>query len=309
MKLHQLRFVCEVVDRGFNVSRAATALHTSQPSVSRQIHELEVKIGVSIFERSKNRVTGLTPPGRKIVEVARRILNDSGNLLKIAKEFTDQDSGSLTVTTSHTHAQYVLPRVIQQFIEKYPKIRLSIRQGNPTQIINWVGSGEADLSICSDPVRGNVDLVLLPCYDHAKVVLVPEKHPLLKEKTLSIRALADYPLITYDSEFSTHWQVLRAFERAHLTPNIVLSATDVDVMKTYVKLGMGVAIVAELAYDPAQDRQLRAIDARHLFQSNKMNVGIRRNSYLPRYAVDFIQMFSPKLTRAAIEGALTNGRR
>lgn len=309
MKLHQLRFVCEVVDCGFSVSSAALALHTSQPSVSRQIREFETEVGVSIFERSKNRLTGLTRPGLKIVDAARCVLTDCENLTKIAKDLTDEKSGSLTITTSHTHARYVLPSVIQEFIRKYPKVRLSIRQGNPAQIIDWVSSGEADISIVTDPLKARPNLALLPCYEHSKVVLVPKNHPLLKSKRLSIEALADYPLITYESEYSTHWQVLRAFERAGLTPNVVLSATDVDVMKTYVKCGMGIAILAALAYEPREDRQLRAIDARHLFESNKMSVGIRRNSYLPRYAFDFIKMFSPKLNPATVERALRESKR
>ncbi|MCX7136926.1 MAG: CysB family HTH-type transcriptional regulator [Proteobacteria bacterium] len=304
MKLQQLRFLCEIVDRELSISNAAAALHTSQPSVSRQIQALEKELGVAVFARSRKRILGLTKPGIEVLQIARRMVRDAENLSQVGNEFTAKDSGDLVITTSHTHARYVLPSVIKKFAAEYPKVRVILRQGNPTQIAEWASSGDADLSISSEPIRPIPNLVLLPCYDHPKVVLTPLKHPLLGKRALTIEELARSPLITYDSEFATHAQVMRAFESRQLKPNIILSATDVDVMKTYVKHGMGVAIVASLAYDAKEDRALRSIDARHLFESNKIYVGIRRHSYLRGYVFRFIRLFSPKLTREIVERAV-----
>ena len=304
MKLQQLRFLCEVVDRGLSISGAASALHTSQPSVSRQIQALEKELGVAVFERSRKRILALTKPGMEVLQVARRMVHDAENLGRLADEFTARDSGDLVITTSHTHARYVLPSVIKKFAAEYPQVRVILRQGNPTQIAEWASSGAADLSISSEPIRPIPNLALLPCYDHPKIVLTPLKHPLLRARPLTIEALAQYPLITYDSEFATHSQVMRAFERRQLEPNVILSATDVDVMKTYVKHGMGVAIVAALAYDPKEDRALRAVDARHLFEANKIYVGIRKHTYLRGYVFRFIRLFSPRLSRDMVERAV-----
>jgi LysR family cys regulon transcriptional activator len=304
VKLQQLKFLCEIVDRELSISNAAAALHTSQPSVSRQIQALEKELGVAVFARSRKRILALTKPGVEVLQIARRMVRDAGNLSQVGNEFTDKDSGDLVITTSHTHARYVLPSVIKKFTAEYPKVRVILRQGNPTQIAEWASSGAADLSISSEPIRPIPDLALLPCYDHPKIVLTPLKHPLLRERTLTIAELARYPLITYDSEFATHSQVMRAFESKQIKPNVILSATDVDVMKTYVKHGMGVAIVASLAYDPKEDRALRAIDAKHLFESNKIYVGIRKQSYLRGYVFRFIRLFSPKLTRDRVERAV-----
>ena len=305
MTLQQLRYVCEIVDRGHSVSRAASALHTSQPSMSRQVQALEKELGFAIFARSKRKILGLTKPGAEVVEAARKVLRATEGLRQIGSDFFTKDSGALVVTTSHTHARYVLPKVIQAFNHKYPKVRVTLRQGNPTQVAQWVSSGEADLSICSSPTRPVAGLALLPCYDQHKVVLTPRRHPLLKVKPLTIEALADYPLITYDTDFTTHSQVMRAFEQAGREPNVILSATDVDVMKAYVKCGLGVAIVAGLAYEAEEDRELRAIPARHLFESNKIYIGLQKHTYLRSYALDFIRLFSPAMTKEKVMRAVS----
>ena len=296
MTLQQLKYVCEIVERGLSVSRAAASLHTSQPSVSRQIQALEKELGIVIFSRSKRRILGLTQPGAEVLEVARKVLRATDGLRHIGNDFFARDAGTLVVTTSHTHARYVLPKVMQAFNRMYPKVRVTLRQGNPTQVAQWTSSGKADLSICSNPPQRVTGLALLPCYDQHKIVLTPRKHPLLKTTPLTIAALAQYPLITYDSEFTTHSQVMRAFESIGQEPNVILSATDVDVMKAYVKCGLGVAIVAALAYDAREDRELRAIDARHLFEPNKIYIGIQKHRYLRGYALDFIKLFAPSMT-------------
>jgi LysR family cys regulon transcriptional activator len=305
MTLQQLKYVCEIVDRGFSVSRAAVALHTSQPSMSRQVQALEKELGVTIFLRSKRRMLGLTSPGAEVCEVARKMLRATDGLRHIGSDFFSKDSGSLIVTTSHTHARYVLPKVIQAFTKMYPKVRVTLRQGNPTQVAEWVSSGQADLSICSTPNRQVAGLALLPCYDQHKVVLTPRRHPLLKARPLTIEAMAGYPLITYDIDFTTHSQVMRAFAQAGFEPNVILSATDVDVMKAYVKCGLGIAIVAGLAYDAKEDQELRAIDARHLFESNKIYIGIQQHAYLRQYAFDFISLFAPAMTKEKVVRAVS----
>jgi LysR family cys regulon transcriptional activator len=305
MTLQQLKYVCEIVDRGFSVSKAATSLHTSQPSMSRQLQAFEKELGFAIFARSKRKILGLTKPGDEVIQVARKVLRATDGLRHIGSDFFAKDSGSLVVTTSHTHARYVLPKVIQEFNRRYPKVRVTLRQGNPTQVAQWVSSGEADLSICSSPTRQVTGLALLPCYDQHKVVLTPRKHPLLKSTPLTIEALAHHPLITYDTDFTTHSQVMRAFEKAGHEPNVILSATDVDVMKAYVKCGLGVAIVAGLAYNAKEDRELRAIDARHLFESNKIFIGIQKHTYVRSYALDFIRLFVPTMTKDKVVGAVS----
>jgi LysR family cys regulon transcriptional activator len=304
MTLQQLKYVCEIVERGFSVSKAAMALHTSQPSMSRQIQALEKELAVTIFVRSKRRLLDLTNPGAEVYAVARKTLRATDSLRHIGKDFFAKDSGTLVVTTSHTHARYVLPKVIQAFTKMYPKVRVSLRQGNPLQVAEWVSSGEADLLICSKPVRAVPGLVLLPCYDQHKVVLVPRGHALLESRPLTIEALAQYPLITYDTDFPTHSQVMRAFDQHGLEPNVILSATDVDVMKAYVKCGLGVAIVAALAYDSREDREVRAIEAKHLFQSNKIYIGVQKHAYLRNYAFDFMRLFAPTVTQEKVEQAM-----
>jgi LysR family cys regulon transcriptional activator len=305
MHLRQLLYVREIVERGFRVGDAARALHTSQPSVSRQVQALEHELGVAIFVRRNKRFLGLTKPGAEVLRIAGRVLRDTENLRLIAQEFTGNAVGSLTVSTSHTQARYVLPRVVRAFASMHPDVTVILRQGAPHQTVQWVHDGEADLSISSDSTADIPDdVVLLPCYDHHKIVLVPADHPLLALKSLTLKALARYPLITYGTSSVTNAFVMQAFAAARLTPKIVLTATDVDVMKTYVKSGLGVAIVAELAYDAKEDRTLRAIGARHLFAPSRISIGIAKNSYLRSYAYDFIRLFSPDLTRTHVESAV-----
>lgn len=304
MHLKQLTFLCRIVDEGFNVSDAAVALHTSQPSVSRQIRALEEELGVEVFVRGKKRFLGLTKPGAEVLRIARHVLRDMDNLKNVGNEYMSQEGGILTVATSHTQARYILPRVIRKFTEQHPKVSLILRQGTPLQTAEWVSNGEADIAISSESAHPPSDVVLLPCYDQHKVVLVPAGHPLLSVQSLTLEALAEHPLITYGTQFLTHSHVMHAFDAKNLRPKFVLSATDVDVMKTYVKHGLGVAIVAELAYDREADSTLRAIAAKHLFPPSRISIGIEKNSYLRSFVFDFILAFSPSLTRAVVERAI-----
>ena len=304
MKLQQLRYICEVARHNLNLSNAAEALFTSQPGISKQIRSLEDELGVDIFVRHGKRVVAVTEPGKAILEIAQRVLKDVENLRQVGEEFTEEDNGHLTIATTHTQARYALPHVIQRFTKRYPGVRLSLRQGSPTQISELVTSGEADIAIATEAIELYEDLVMLPCYEWNRCVLVPPGHPLLKAKKLTLQAMADFPIVTYDFAFTGRSKMNQAFADKGLTPNVVLTAIDADVIKTYVELGLGIGIVAMMAYDPKRDTHLRAIDASHLFEPSTTRIGIRKNSYLRGYTYEFIEMFAPHLTRKVVDDAM-----
>lgn len=304
MKLQQLRYLCEVANQDLNLSRAAKKLHTSQPGISKQIQLLEEELGVEIFIRNGKRMASITPPGKTIVEIAEKILIEENNLRCVGQEFTDKDVGSLTVATTHTQARYALPPTIRQFTTRYPKIKLTIRQGNPTQISKLVTSGEADIAIATEAIEFFHELVMLPCYQWNRCIITPPEHPLLSLREISLEAIVKYPIITYDFAFTGRSKINQAFEARGLVPNVVLTALDADVIKTYVELGLGIGIVAQMAFDPNRDKHLRSIDAGHLFESSTTRIGIRKNSYLRGYVLDFIKMFSPQLNRITVKKAM-----
>lgn len=304
MKLQQLRYAVEVARQGLNVSNAAEALHTSQPGVSKQIRLLEDELGVEIFERHGKRVVSVTEPGRTVLSIAERILGEAANLKRAGEEFANESSGSLRIATTHTQARYALPKAVTAFKRKYPGVKLSIQQGNPTQICDQVLAGEADIAIATEAISAHTELVSLPCYQWNRCVVVPPRHPLLKVQPLTLEAVARYPIITYDFAFAGRSQVNKAFEIRDLKPNVVLSALDADVIKTYVELGLGIGIMAKMAFDPDRDRTLRAIDASHLFESSTTRLGVRRGAFLRGYAYEFIGLFAPHLARKAVEDAV-----
>lgn len=304
MKLQQLRYLCEVANQGLNLSKAAEILHTSQPGISKQIRLLENELGVDIFVRNGKRVVETTPPGRAILEIAERMLRDAKNLKQVGQEFANEASGSLTIATTHTQARYALPSAIKHFTARYPKVRLVLRQGNPTQIAELVTSGVADIAIATEAIELFSELVMLPCYQWNRCVIVPSRHPLLKLKELTLEAIAEHPIITYDFAFTGRSKINQAFDAKGLVPNVVLTAIDADVIKTYVELGLGIGILAQMAFEPSRDRHLRAIDASHLFEPSTTRIGISRNSYLRKYVYDFIEMFAPHLDRTAVVAAM-----
>jgi len=304
MKLQQLRYICEVARHNLNLSNAAEALFTSQPGISKQIRSLEDELGVDIFVRHGKRVVAVTEPGKAILEIAQRMLKDGENLRQVGEEFTEEDNGHLTIATTHTQARYALPHVIQRFTKRYPGVRLSLRQGSPTQISELVTSGEADIAIATEAIELYEDLVMLPCYEWNRCVLVPPGHPLLKARKLTLQAMAGFPIITYDFAFTGRSKMNQAFADQGLTPNVVLTAIDADVIKTYVELGLGIGIVAMMAFDPKRDTHLRAMDASHLFEPSTTRIGIRKNSYLRGYTYEFIEMFAPHLTRKVVDDAM-----
>ena len=304
MKLQQLRYLTEVVRRGLNVSEAADALHTSQPGVSKQIRALEDELGIQVFARHGKRLVSITEPGKAVVAIAERILSEAQNLRRAGEEFANDQLGTLTIAATHTQARYALPKAVAAFKQRYPKVKLVIHQGNPTQICEQVLTGEADLCVATEAIAEYPELVSMPVYQWNRCVVVPPKHPLLKAGPLTLEQLVQYPIVTYDFAFANRSLVEKAFENRGLQPNVVLTALDSDVIKTYVELGLGVGILAKMAFDPKRDATLRAIDASHLFESSTTRLGIKRNAYLRRYAYEFIEFFAPHLPRSVVERAV-----
>ncbi len=304
MNLQQLRYLNEIVRRNLNISEAAAALYTSQPGISKQIKLLEEELGIEIFVRNGKRIVTLTEPGKTILDIARRILLESDNLKQVGQEFQAQDSGQLLLATTHTQARYVLPPVVKQFIKLYPKVKLGLHQGNPTQIAAQVLNREADIAIATESLTQYDGLVTLPCFEWHHCVVVPLKHPLLDVNKPTLAMLAEYPIITYDFAFSGRSRIDQAFAAAKIEPNIALTAIDADVIKTYVELGLGIGILAELAFIPERDRHLRKIEATHLFKANTTRLAVRKNEYLRGYTYDFISLFAPHLTREVVEKAM-----
>lgn len=304
MKLQQLRYLVEIERQGLSVSEAAAALFTSQPGVSKQIRLLEEELGITLFERSGKRLTGVTPPGRIVLEIANRILHETQNLKRVGDDFATENRGSLCIATTHTQARYTLPPVIQRFVQRHPTIRLHVQQGSPVQVAEWVADATADVGIATEALDHHEELVTLPCFQWSHMVVVQKDHALSKAKSLTLAALAKYPLITYDATFTGRSRIDRAFERQGLSPNVMLTAIDSDVIKTYVELGMGVGIIAEMAFDPLRDVALESLPAAHLFETNTTRIAFRRDAWLRSYEFDFLELLAPQLTRAMVEATL-----
>lgn len=304
MNFQQLRYVRETVRQGLNLTEAAKKLYTSQPGVSKQIRELENELGVEIFVRRGKRIVALTEPGKAVVEVIGHVLEEAENLKQVGREFRDQATGTLTIATTHTQARYSLPKVVSAFKRRYPKVHLTIKQGNPPQLADMVIAGEADIAIATEALSQYPKLLALPAYQWHHCVVVAEKHPLLKEKRVTLEMLAPHPIVTYDPAFAGRSRIDEVFRAQNLTPDIVLSAVDSDVIKTYVELGLGIGIIAAVAFDEKRDRHLRAIAAGHLFGTMTTRVAVRRGAALRGFAYTFIELFSPRLTRNLIETAL-----
>ncbi len=304
MNLQQLRFLNEIVRQGLNISEAASALYTSQPGISKQIKLLEEELGIEIFVRNGKRIVAITEPGKSVLAISQRMLRDAGNLKQVAEEFHSQNSGSLTIATTHTQARYALPPTVEQFIKRYPGVKLGLHQGSPTQIAEQVLSGEADIGIATESLALYDELVTLPCYEWNHCVIAPLHHPLLAEKKLSLAKLAKYPIITYDFAFAGRSKINAAFEAANIQPIIALTAIDADVIKTYVELGLGVGILAKMSFIPERDKQLRMMDAAHLFKPSTTRIALRQNEYLRGYIYDFIELFAPHLTRDIVSKAM-----
>lgn len=303
MKLHQIRYIHEVLRQGLNISAAANVLHISQPAVSEQIQLLEEELGLQVFTRSGKRLTGVTEPGKMILEMAERMLREAENIKQVGDDFTRAEEGSLSIATTHTQARYRLPPAVKMFIERYPHIQLHIHQGNPMQVTEMVMTGEADIGIATEAIADQPALAALPCYTWGRCVVAPVGHAIFSDLPLTLKKLAHYPVVTYDLGIAGSNTVRRVFEAKGLTPNFVLTAIDSDVIKTYVEMGLGVGLLAQMAYDPERDRGLVALDASDIFPPSTTYLGIRKDAYLRRYLYDFIQMIAPHLDRNAVNAA------
>lgn len=305
MNFQQLRAVRETARTGFNLTEVAAVLNTSQPGISRQIRELEEELGIEIFLRAGKRLTGLTPPGESVLPIVERLLLDAQNLKRVGEDFTAQNAGPLSIAATHSQARYALPAVVKDFRALYPQVTLTLHQGSPKQIAAMLLSGEADVGIATEALASYPQLVAMPCYRWTHSIVVPPGHPLLDVAgPVSLERLAAFPIITYELGYTGRTHIDEAFARAGLQPDIVLSAMDADVIKTYVELGMGVGIVAAIAFDGERDRTLRAIDARHLFEVNLTRLAVRRGTWLRGYAYAFIESFAPTLGREVVQRAL-----
>jgi len=307
MNLHQLRFVREAVRQNYNLTDAAKSLFTSQPGVSKAIIELEEELGVDIFTRHGKRIRGLTEPGRLVLQSVELIMQEIESLKRIGKEYAAHDSGSFTIATTHTQARYMLPKVVQAFMQKYPKVRLSLLQGNPKQIADMVKNDQADLAIATEAITTIDGLITLPAYQWEHVVVAPPEHPLFKSRAISLEEIASYPIITYDAAFAGRSKIDHAFGLRSLKPDVLLEAIDADVIKTYVELGMGIGIIAGMAFDAERDRGLRAIPVGHLFGMNTSRVAIKQGAYLRSYVYTFIELLTPTLNRKMVESAMRGG--
>jgi LysR family cys regulon transcriptional activator len=301
MNLQQVKFVCEIADHGLNISRTAEALKVAQPAISRQIQLLEKEIGVTIFVRNRKRIISLSRPGEAILKVARRILQDTENLKKIGAQYGAPDEGDLTVATNHTYARYVLPSAIERYCRSFPRVRVSLLEGNPNEIGEWLATGAADLSISTKPTRRYDNLVFLPLETLHRVVVVPARHKLLRVKELALSHLAHYPIITFHPAFAGGENIAQAFKLNSLNPHFIVKAANADVIKAYVRRGLGIGIVSRLGVSATEDRDLRTLDVDHLFPSHQILVGLARGRYMQSYVHDFLKLIARDISRADIE--------
>ena len=296
MKLQQLRYICEVARNGLNVSATAQVLYTSQPGISKQIRLLEDELGVEIFARSGKHLSHITAAGEQVISVAEEILHKCEKIKQIANEFSNEREGVLTVATTHTQARYALPPVISHFMQEYPDVSLHMNQGTPAQIAEMAADGSVDFAIATEGLEAFPELISMPCYRWNRSVVVPHDHPLAAVEKLSLEQLADYPIVTYVFGFTGRSKLDEAFSLKGLTPKVVFTAADADVIKTYVRLGLGVGIVAGMSIDARQDDDLVVLDASHLFESSVTKIAFRRGTFLRGYMSAFIEQFAPHLT-------------
>ncbi len=304
MKLQQLRYIVEVLNNNLNVSATAESLYTSQPGISKQVRMLEDELGVQIFGRSGKHLTHVTDAGKDIIKLSREVLAKVESIKSVAREHTLPDEGKLNIATTHTQARYALPDVIQGFMTKFHKVSLHMHQGTPSQISDLAAKGEADFAIATEALHLYNDLVMLPCYHWNRSVIVNKSHPLANKEKLSIEDIAEFPLVTYVFGFTGRSELDLAFEKAGLTPKIVFTATDADVIKTYVRLGVGIGVIASMAVSEEDDDDLVKIDASHLFDYSTTKIGFRKGSFLRSYMFDFIERFAPHLTKDNVEKAM-----
>jgi LysR family cys regulon transcriptional activator len=306
MKLQQLRCIFEVVQNDFNISKAANSLHTSQPGVSKQIQLLEDEVGVQIFQRNGKRLTGLTEPGQQVFDSIAEIIREEKNIKRVSEEYEKKDTGNFTIATTHTQARYKLPNVVEEFVKKYPKINLNIHQGNPSQVTEQIVNGDADVGIATESIGLHDKIFCIPCYSWNRIIVMPKSHPLNEEKIITLEHFATYPLITYDYAFTGSTIVSKVFKESNLKPNIMLTAIDADVIKTYVNLNLGIGLIAEMAFDSSKDTDLVSRDVSHLFPLSTTYLGIRKDTFIRASTFDFIKMFTPQMSEHELRQYLQN---
>jgi LysR family cys regulon transcriptional activator len=303
MKLQQLRYLIAIARNNLNISAAAESLYTSQPGVSKQLKLLEEELGIQLFNRNGKHLTHITPAGRQIIERSEDVLNQVSNIRKIADEFRDDQRGTLSLATTHTQARYALPRVVAEFRQQYPSVSLQMHQGSPEQISELAASGQVDFAIATEALHLFDDLVMLPCYRWNRCVVVPPGHPLTASSPLSLEEVAKYPIVTYVFGFTGRSQLDLAFSSRGLKPDVVFTATDADVIKTYVRLGLGIGLIAKMAYDPVHDGELLSLDASELFPVSTTKIGFRKGVFLRSYMYDFMELFASHLTLHRVDQA------
>ncbi|WP_431100896.1 CysB family HTH-type transcriptional regulator [Roseateles noduli] len=303
MNLQQLRIVREAVQQNFNLTEVAAALFTSQSGVSKHIKDLEDELGVELFQRRGKRLLGLTEPGKELAVVVDRMLQDVRNIKRLAQQFSSADQGQLTIATTHTQARYALPQVVARFKAAYPRVHLVLHQGSPSEIVSLLQSGEADIGIATEALGKDDAFVTFPFYEWRHAVVVPEGHALTRQP-LSLEALAEQPLITYHEGYTGRARIDASFAAAGLAPDLVMSALDADVIKTYVQIGLGVGVIAAMAFEPARDAGLQLIDATHLFPPNTTRIALKRGHYLRGFAYRFLQECVAELTEDAVREAM-----
>ncbi len=304
MNFQQLRIIRETVRRNFNLTEAAAALYTSQSGVSKHIKDLEDELGIDLFVRRGKRLLGLTEPGKELAEIVERILLDAQNIKRLGEQFANRDQGRLTIATTHTQARYALPPAIGAFLRAFPKVHLVLHQSSPAEIASMLLGGAADIGVATEALADAPDLQSFPYYSWSHVAIVAAGHPLEGREKVTLEDLADHPIITYHEGFTGRPQIDAAFAAARLAPDIVMAALDADVIKAYVELGLGVGIIASMAYDPARDGRLRLLDSAHLFAPSTSRIAVRRGAYLRSYAYRFMEFCQPALTEAAVRSAV-----
>jgi LysR family cys regulon transcriptional activator len=304
VNFQQLRIIRETVRRNFNLTEVANALYTSQSGVSKHIKDLEDELGVELFVRRGKRLIGMTEPGKELVGIVERMLLDAKNIKRLAEQFAMSDRGDLTVATTHTQARYALPPVVVKFKKAFPKVRLVLHQASPKEIVAMLLDGSADIGVATEALEDNPDVVAFPYYSWDHAIIVPAGHDLERIKPLTLEAIAQWPIITYDQGFTGRPRIDQAFTAAGLEPDIVMTALDADVIKTYVELGLGIGIIASMAYDAKRDTGLKLLDASGLFARNTSRIAVRHGRYLRGYAYRFLELCSPDLTEAVVRSRL-----
>jgi LysR family cys regulon transcriptional activator len=305
MNFQQLRIIREAAKRNFNFTEVANSLYTSQSGVSKHIKDLEDELGIEIFVRRGKRVLGMTAPGKELLVIVERMLSDAQNIRNLAEHFSNQEGGQLVVATTHTQARYVLPRVVTEFKARFPKVHLVLHQGSPQEISNTLLSGEADIGIATERLSHVPELAIFPFYEWHHAVIVPDGHPLLSEPELTLEAMARYPIVTYQEGFTGRAMIDAAFARAGLIPDVVMSALDADVIKAYVELGLGIGIIAPMAFDARRDAGLNLLPGGFLFEANRTVIAVRLGHYLRGFGFSWLELCNEDLSPSKVRQQLT----